>query len=98
MVGRLVASVAISAHAVSGDLYCCTHESTSGRRPLLPNSGRCALAYLFAGLYVQSVAVIVNSVVRLGSRAALYADSAWLTAAPTFRLAVYRSSVFRIAY
>jgi hypothetical protein len=45
-------------------------------RPILPKSGRCALAYLFAGLYVQSVAVIVNSVVRSGSRAALNADSA----------------------
>ena len=40
---------------------------------LMPKSGRCALAYLFAGLYVQSVAVIVSSVVRSGSRAALNA-------------------------
>jgi hypothetical protein len=40
----------------------------------MPKSGRCALAYLFAGLYVQSVAVIVNSVVRSGSRAALNAE------------------------
>jgi hypothetical protein len=42
----------------------------------MPKSGRCALAYLFAGLYVQSVAVIVNSVVRPGSRAALNAEYA----------------------
>ncbi len=40
----------------------------------MPNSGRWALAYLFASLYVQSVAVIVNSVVRFGSRAALNAE------------------------
>lgn len=36
-----------------------------------PNSRHCELAYLFAGLYVHSMTVIVNSVVRSGSRAAL---------------------------
>ena len=41
----------------------------------MPNSGRCAPAYLFAGLYVRSVAAIVISVVQFRSRATLNADS-----------------------
>jgi hypothetical protein len=43
-------------------------------RPHMPNSGRSASAYLFAALYLRSVAVIVISVVRFGSRAALNAE------------------------